>query len=464
MRSPETAALSPSASAYEVKKISFDQSVLDGYADFILAPGGPRAIRVREVGTQTRPASMVVVARHDDVTSVLMDESVFSLSHYDELFSAISPPEGCLYMRNSCPERTERGEILRAAAARTPWFQPEGVGIRQLARETVEDLLKSYRARPGAAFDIIGEYGYFAPYKIACSVIGVPGPQRPGLLEWLFTQAKCFPHRRRFTSETAPYFTQFVWSQLVFAQLFSDFENRSWLKRRLGQWAERQFRAHIKSRMDSSETGGDDPDARSLLSSLRLVRSESFGGMPKEQFEEHVVFLMLELVGTALLIPGMAFADIVSRWVNAPDGRGFQLETLAPSTIDAFVDESLRLSPPQQYLLRNATRDTEIGGVEVKQGEYVCALTARAGMDRATVPKPWDFVLDRAQGVYLHFGPENGPHRCFGRPIAVPILGEMMAGLKRCGELQHGPMSMFVGPERMIVRFDPNAPFTEAST
>lgn len=235
--------------------------------------------------------------------------------------------------------------------------------------------------------------------------------------------------------------------------------------RRFGQWAERQFRAHIKSQMNASDRRPDTPGALSLLSALLLVRSESFSGMPKEKFEDHVVLLMLELVGTALLIPGMAFAGIVARWMSAPDGGRFRLEALSPSTIDAFVDESLRLSPPQQYLLRNASRDTEIGGFEIKQGEYVCALTARAAMDRAALGKPWDLVLDRRQDVYLHFGPENGPHRCFGRPIAIPILGEMFDGLKRCGELRHGRMSKFFGiPERMVAQFNRHEPSEDAFT
>lgn len=193
MRSLETAAPLQGASVRQVNKISFDQSVLDGYADFIFAPGGPRAIRVVEVGGQARPISMVVVARHEDVTTVLTNESVFSLSHYAELFSAISPPGSCLYMHSPSPERTQRGEILKAATARTPWFQPDGVAIRQLARKTIDGVLKSYRARATPAFDIIGEYGYFAPYKIACSALGLPGPRRHGPLEWLFTEAKCFP-------------------------------------------------------------------------------------------------------------------------------------------------------------------------------------------------------------------------------------------------------------------------------
>jgi hypothetical protein len=129
---------------------------------------------------------------------------------------------------------------------------------------------------------------------------------------------------------------------------------------------------------------------------------------------------MTELVGTALLIPGQAFTQVIARWL-APGGPGLHaaLVDLGKKDIDSFVDGELNASPPAPYLLRNATRAVDIGGVRVEAGEYVCALTSAAGGD----PK-------RPAGAYLHFGPDDGPHRCFGRHIAHAMLGAMFLGLK----------------------------------
>ena len=83
-----------------------------------------------------------------------------------------------------------------------------------------------------------------------------------------------------------------------------------------------------------------------LLSALRLVRTEKFSGMKKESFEDHVVFLILELVGTALLIPGIAFAETIARWADAPDGRDFRLDALGPERTGAGNPPERSWVPP----------------------------------------------------------------------------------------------------------------------
>src|SRR5262249_27225473 len=62
-------------------------------------------------------------------------------------------------------------------------------------------------------------------------------------------------------------------------------------------------------------------------------------------------------------------------------------------------------------------------------GEYVCAMAGAAGQDERSGTQPEAFQCGRAQGTYLHFGPEHGPRRCPGRLLAQAILAEMLDGL-----------------------------------
>jgi cytochrome P450 len=87
-----------------------------------------------------------------------------------------------------------------------------------------------------------------------------------------------------------------------------------------------------------------------------------------------------------------------------------------PDLIPAAVEELLRLEGPFIAIARTATRDTEIDGTPVKQGEKVLISWASANRDDAEFPLADEFQLDRASNRHLAFG--VGPHRCAGSNLA----------------------------------------------
>lgn len=410
--------------------------------------GGPRAIRYRE----TRPSgkTMVFVARHDDVVSVLMNEDDFSLLHYGPLYAAVAPPGAFLVMRPEGPGRAERLAILRAAAARTPWFGSDPARRRELARACVDNVLAAVRRR--RRFDLIGEYGYFVPYLVGKRVIGLPGPQAFGVLPRLVCAVNALPLGRAFTPETGSQLTQLVWSEVVLAQLLANFEDRNPLLRWAAAWGAMMMRALIERRIDAfPRAAGDD----TLLSALWSVKDTDFPEVDNAVYREHVVSIMMELMATILLFPGMAFSGIVDRWAK-PGGPGLEdsLHRLKSMDAEDFAQEELRLAPPSGHLLRNATGPVELGGLILKTGEYVCALVSAAGRDIAV--EPGAVRAGRSLNTYLHFGPENGPHRCFAHRLAPAILAEMFLGIARLPELatRSGLFAcMGLPPGRMMVDF-----------
>ena len=405
----------------DLSAILGQQGTLDGIGEKILTPGGPRAIRYRE--TRKDGKTMVFVAHHEDVIRVLTNEDDFSLCHYNPLYSAISPPGAFVIMRPEGPKRQERLAILKAAAARTLWFGPEPEHRRELARACVDQVLTSLHRR--RRFDLIGEYGFFVPFLVAKQILGMSGPRSFDLLTLMICVANGHSVLQLFRPETRPYLTDLVWSEIVIAQLLKNFENRTLLIRIVSRYAASRLRKDTERYIDAAQTA---PNDGTLLSALWSTKRD-FPLVRMDDYREHIVSIMMELVSTLLLVPGAAFTGILDRWLTV-GGPGLDdaLQLLGPLEAEAFVQEQLRLAPPEEQLLRNTARGgVRLGELTLEEGDYVCTLIKSAGTD---VAASTEVKGDRCPSAYIHFGPEKGPHRCFGHLLAPAVLAEMFLGLK----------------------------------
>ena len=83
--------------------------------------------------------------------------------------------------------------------------------------------------------------------------------------------------------------------------------------------------------------------------------------------------------------------------------------------IPAAVEEFLRrfsVANPE----RRATRDVEVGGSQIREGDRVKILISNADRDGAEFADPMDVNLDREGNHHIAFG--AGPHRCLGSHLA----------------------------------------------
>lgn len=88
-----------------------------------------------------------------------------------------------------------------------------------------------------------------------------------------------------------------------------------------------------------------------------------------------------------------------------------------PQKIKTFVEEILRRESPVQGLPRVVTKDTELGGYDLKQGDVVMLRYGAANRDERVFEHPDDVVLDRPKaGMQMAFG--SGVHHCIGAPLA----------------------------------------------
>jgi cytochrome P450 len=87
-----------------------------------------------------------------------------------------------------------------------------------------------------------------------------------------------------------------------------------------------------------------------------------------------------------------------------------------PDAVPSMVEELLRWETPVMGCARVATRDTEVAGFAISEGEHVMALLGAANVDEAEFPEATSLVFDREANRHLAFG--GGIHRCLGSHLA----------------------------------------------
>ena len=86
------------------------------------------------------------------------------------------------------------------------------------------------------------------------------------------------------------------------------------------------------------------------------------------------------------------------------------------SLVEAVIEETLRYESPVQQLLRVTTRDVEVSGIKIPEGEMAAIFFGAANRDPREFPDPDEFRLDRDLGDHVSFG--LGIHYCLGAPLA----------------------------------------------
>ncbi len=88
-----------------------------------------------------------------------------------------------------------------------------------------------------------------------------------------------------------------------------------------------------------------------------------------------------------------------------------------PSLIPGAVEEFLRWASPVYHFRRTATREVELGGKLVREGDKVVMWYASGNRDEAVFANPYDFDVTRTDNDHLTFG-KGSPHLCLGNLLA----------------------------------------------
>jgi cytochrome P450 len=125
-----------------------------------------------------------------------------------------------------------------------------------------------------------------------------------------------------------------------------------------------------------------------------------------------------------------------------------------PGLIPAAAEEFLRTLSPVQAMARTCTKDTEISGQKIKEGDRVVLVFGAGNRDPDIYANPDDIQVDRENNRHLAFG--GGIHRCLGSNLGrrelVIALEEFLGAVDRFslanpGEQWHGvgPLTLRIG-------------------
>lgn len=87
-----------------------------------------------------------------------------------------------------------------------------------------------------------------------------------------------------------------------------------------------------------------------------------------------------------------------------------------PSLLKSGIEEILRWTSPIIHFARTATRDTEIRGVKIREGDRLALFYPSANRDEEVFEDPFVFRVDRSPNHHLAFG--VGEHYCAGAHVA----------------------------------------------
>jgi cytochrome P450 len=290
-------------------------------------------------------------------------------------------------------------------------MRPSVERITQKLLDAIDEKVKS-----GESFDLIADYAEPLPVKIIADLLGFPESEEHLLRPWSQAIVKMY--------EVNPSL---------------QYQNDA-------KKAGREFADYVRGLAEQrKKTPGQD-----LISELATVE------------ENGEKLNMQELVATCVLLLNAGHEASVNAFGNGmvavlerPDQTKLLREKPRELT-DTALEEFMRFDAPLHLFERTATADTQIGGVEIKEGQKIAALIGSANRDETVFTSAETMDISRDPNPHIGFG--AGIHFCLGAPLArlemsvsLPALWEKYSDMQLSMNPVRRPTFVLRGYENVFI-------------
>lgn len=352
------------------------------------------------------------ISRYDDVKAISTQPDVFSNA------GGIRPDTGPIAMMIDMddPEHLRRRKLVNKG------FTPRRVRDQEGRIREVVDRLIDQVAERGEA-DLVGDIAAWLPLVMIGDALGVEEQHHPTLLRWSddLMRGQGTTDEALLTAMTDA-FSGYV---TYITEVIED---------RRGCPQEDLMSVLCHAEVDGDRLSDDEIVHESLLILI--------GG---DETTRHVI--------TGGLYQLLADRD---QWERVRDDR---------TLLEGAVEESLRWVSPIKNMARTATRDVELHGETIRQGQKLLLLYPSANRDESHFDDPMRFDITRTPNDHVAFG--FGTHFCLGASlarleltVAFDRILDRLPDLHLAGEGEPAfrPASFVSGYESMPVAFTPVAP------
>ncbi len=312
------------------------------------------------------------------------------------------------------PDHTRLRRLVTAV------FTPRAVAaLRPIIEGYSDDALS--RARDLGEFDLIADYAQPFSVAVICTLLGVPVPDGPRLLDWSHAIVKMY-------------------------EISTDDEHRAAAERAAGEFID-YVDALIAARRSQPR---DD-----LISQLIGIADQGDRLTQDEIVGTVIVLLNAGHEATVnTLGNGMrAMLRHPEQWARLVSGA--HAGGVEPATA---VEEMIRWDGPLQLFERWVLEDgVEIAGRPLRVGQRIAMLFGSANRDPARFPDPDRFDIGRGDSGHIGFG--GGTHFCIGAPLARLEIAVSLERLRRAfprielvAEPEYQPFFVIRGLKELRVR------------
>ena len=197
-------------------------------------------------------------------------------------------------------------------------------------------------------------------------------------------------------------------------------------------------------RLGREKRANPQDDVWTILSTVE-IETDDGGHTALSEIELDMFFLLLVIAGSETT------RNAVSLGLLALLDHPAQLEHLrrVPGAIPLAVEEILRWSSPVSCFARRATRDTQIRGMTIAEGDRVTMWYPSANRDSDVFGDPFRFDIGRSPNPHLAFG-GGGVHFCLGASLArrelttlIEVLLERSRHIERAGDPSYLSLGIF---------------------